>query len=152
MTFGAWGTPSAGKQVLRQDNSVSTKSDEAARSMLTALISQLRSVVGDSHLLDEPSVMEAYCVDWTGRFVGPALCVVRPGSTDEVADVMRACVAAGVPVLPQGGRLVVAEALGNVLGIDGFGFGTAPQFSAQQRLRHPGHGAVQRARPGRGRA
>ena len=55
-------------------------------------------------------------------------------------------------VLPQRGRLVAAKALGNVLGIDGLGLGAAQQLAAQQRLRRPGHGAVQRARPGRGRA
>ena len=48
--------------------------------------------------------MQAYCVDWTRRFGGPAVCVVRPGSTQEVAAVMRACAFVGVPVLPQGGN------------------------------------------------
>ena len=30
--------------------------------------------------------------------------MVRPGSTDEVAAVVRACAAAGTPVVPQGGN------------------------------------------------
>jgi FAD/FMN-containing dehydrogenase len=65
---------------------------------------KLREIVGESHLLTEPALMESYCVDWTGRFGGPALCVVRPGTVEEVSAVMRACTAAGVPVLPQGGN------------------------------------------------
>lgn len=68
------------------------------------LIEELRSIVGDSHMLTDPDAMEPYCVDWTRRFGGPALAVVRPGSTEEVAAVVRACSAAGAPLLPQGGN------------------------------------------------
>jgi FAD/FMN-containing dehydrogenase len=68
------------------------------------LIDELASIVGSGHVLTDPVVMEPYCVDWTRRFGGPAVCVVRPGSTEEVAAVMGACAAAGVPVLPQGGN------------------------------------------------
>ena len=68
------------------------------------LIERLRSVVGAAHVLTEPSVMEPYCVDWTRRFSGDALCVVRPGSADEVSAVVASCASAGVPVLPQGGN------------------------------------------------
>jgi len=68
------------------------------------LIERLGSVVGAAQVLTDESVMEPYCVDWTRRFRGDALCVVRPGSTEEVAEVMRACSQAGIPVLPQGGN------------------------------------------------
>ena len=68
------------------------------------LISELRTIVGESSVIEDPAVMQAYCVDWTRRFGGPAVCVVRPGSTQEVAAVMQACAAVGVPVLPQGGN------------------------------------------------
>ena len=64
----------------------------------------LRQIVGDSQVLDTPELMEPYCIDWSRRFGGPALAVVRPGSVDEVSAVMQACAAAGVPVLPQGGN------------------------------------------------
>ena len=68
------------------------------------LISELQTIVGESSVIEDPAVMQAYCVDWTRRFGGPAVCVVRPGTTQEVAAVMRACAGAGVPVLPQGGN------------------------------------------------
>jgi FAD/FMN-containing dehydrogenase len=64
----------------------------------------LRQIVGESQVLDTAETTEPYCIDWTRRFSGPALAVVRPGSVDEVSAVMRACAAAGVPVLPQGGN------------------------------------------------
>lgn len=48
--------------------------------------------------------MAPYLGDWRGRYRGSALCVVRPGSTAEVAAVVRACGAAGAPIVPQGGN------------------------------------------------
>ena len=85
-----------------------TDSAAAARGLLLEamdpLIGELRSIVGDAHVLVDSDAIEPYCVDWTRRFGGPALAVVRPASTDEVAAVVRACASAGVPVIPQGGN------------------------------------------------
>lgn len=64
----------------------------------------LASVVGPAHVLVDPSVRASYEVDWTGRWTGSAVAVVRPSSTAEVAGVVSACAAAGVPVVPQGGN------------------------------------------------
>ena len=64
----------------------------------------LVGAVGAAHVLTDPDVTTPYGEDWSGRFAGPVLAVVRPGSTDEVAAVVRICVDAGLPVLPQGGR------------------------------------------------
>ncbi len=85
-------------------SSESGKSSEAATGRLTGLVSKLRGIVGDAQVLTDPAAMEQYCVDWTRRFSGPALAVVRPGSVDEVAAVMKSCATAGVSVLPQGGN------------------------------------------------
>ena len=68
------------------------------------IVERLRAAVGTEHVLVDPAVTESYCVDWTRRFGGPAVCVVRPGSTGEVAEVVRVCGESGVPVLPQGGN------------------------------------------------
>lgn len=45
-----------------------------------------------------------YLTDWRKRYHGQALCVIFPADTNEVAAVVRACAAAGVPVVPQGGN------------------------------------------------
>ena len=68
------------------------------------LTESLREIVGDRHCLVEPSLRASYETDWTRRFAGPAMAVVRPGSTQEVAAVLRACADAGVGVVPQGGN------------------------------------------------
>jgi FAD/FMN-containing dehydrogenase len=70
----------------------------------TTLRDSLAEVVGPDHAIDDPDVTASYATDWTGRFKGEAMLVARPGSTDEVAGVLRACAAAGVPVVPQGGN------------------------------------------------
>jgi FAD/FMN-containing dehydrogenase len=69
-----------------------------------SLLAELGDAVGGSHLLTEPDLRRSYETDWTGRFSGPARAVVRPGSTDEVAAVLRACSAHGAAVQVQGGN------------------------------------------------
>ena len=93
-----------------------------------SMAERLRSVVGTEHVLVDPAVIESYCVDWTRRFGGPAVCVVRPGSTAEVAEVVRVCGESGVPVLPQGGNTGLVG--GSVPGTEG----PAPVIVSTRRL------------------
>ena len=72
--------------------------------MSSGLVAALRSVVGAAHVLTDADVVASYALDWSRRFGGPAVAVVRPGDVDEVAAVVRACIGARVPVLPQGGN------------------------------------------------
>jgi FAD/FMN-containing dehydrogenase len=69
-----------------------------------ALLRSLEEVVGPSHVITDPDVMAGFLVDWTGRFRGEADAVVRPVCTSEVAGVLEACRAAGVPLVAQGGN------------------------------------------------
>ena len=70
---------------------------------MTSLIDTLRNLVGAPHVLTEGD-LSAYEMDWRKRIQGKALCVVRPGSTEQVAAVVKACAAAGVSIVPQGGN------------------------------------------------
>ena len=67
-------------------------------------IPRISSVVGAEHVLTQPDLVISYVTDWTGRYKGDALAVVRPGTVDEVAEVLRICSAAGVGVVTQGGN------------------------------------------------
>jgi FAD/FMN-containing dehydrogenase len=69
-----------------------------------AFVARLAAIVGERHVLTAPVDLAPYLVDWRGRYRGAARCVVRPGSTDEVAAVVRACGAAGAAIVPQGGN------------------------------------------------
>ena len=46
----------------------------------------------------------AWEIDWRKRFHGRALAIAQPGATKEVAELVRACAAAGVSIVPQGGH------------------------------------------------
>lgn len=71
---------------------------------VTALQDRLAAAVGPAQVLGDPDVRAPYEVDWTGRYHGRARLVVRPADTRQVAACLRACAAAGAPVVPQGGN------------------------------------------------
>ena len=68
------------------------------------MIDALRAIVGEHHVLVDDDLRAGYEVDWTGRFRGSTPMVVRPGSVDEVAAVVRVCADAGAAIVPQGGN------------------------------------------------
>ena len=71
---------------------------------MPSLPEALVAIVGAPHVLTAAADTSPYCTDWRGRYAGSALCVVRPGSTAEVAAVVKACTDAGVAIVPQGGN------------------------------------------------
>jgi len=68
------------------------------------LLEGLRADLGAQHVLTDAAEVAAYSSDWRGAYAGRPLAVVRPGSTDEVAAVVRRAREAGVAVVPQGGN------------------------------------------------
>jgi FAD/FMN-containing dehydrogenase len=72
--------------------------------MMDGLEQAVAEIVGTRHVLSDHEITAPYERDYTGRFEGRARFVVRPGSTEEVAAVMRACANAGAAVVPQGGN------------------------------------------------
>ncbi|HEY8976615.1 MAG TPA: FAD-binding oxidoreductase, partial [Burkholderiaceae bacterium] len=74
---------------------------------MSALLDDLRALVGAAHVLvdDTGDALVAYERDWRKRYRGRALCVVLPGSADEVAAVVRRCAREdGVSIVAQGGN------------------------------------------------
>ncbi len=67
------------------------------------LLSELQSLVGSSHVLTGEAA-DAYVYDWRRRYQGKALAVVRPATTQEVAQVVQRCAHHGVPIVAQGGN------------------------------------------------
>ncbi|NCT98394.1 MAG: FAD-binding oxidoreductase [Comamonadaceae bacterium] len=95
--------------------------------MSGALLATLREVVGAAHVLTRDTHdLSAYERDWRQRAHGHALGVVRPGSTAEVAAVVRACAAHGASLVPQGGNT------GLVVGSVPDGSGTQVVLSLQR--------------------
>ena len=63
-----------------------------------------REAIGASHVITNEADMASYLVDWRRRYTGRAQAVLRPGSVDEVAALVRLCTEARVPICPQGGN------------------------------------------------
>jgi FAD/FMN-containing dehydrogenase len=69
-----------------------------------AALRDLRSVLGDRYVISDPDVRAPHEVDWTGRWRGVAAAVVRPGSAEEVLEVVQVARRHGVQLVPQGGN------------------------------------------------
>jgi FAD/FMN-containing dehydrogenase len=69
-----------------------------------ALTQSLRDIVGSKGWVDEPQAMAPYLTEWRGLVTGRAAAVLRPGTTEEAAAIVKLCAAHTVPVVPQGGN------------------------------------------------
>ncbi len=68
------------------------------------ILARLTAIVGAKNVIDEPAEMSGYLVEPRGLFKGRALCVVRPGTTAEVAAILALCHETGTKLVPQGGN------------------------------------------------
>jgi FAD/FMN-containing dehydrogenase len=72
--------------------------------MARDVLQQVSSLVGAKYVSTDADVLAGRGVDHTGRYRGHARALVRPGSADEVAGILRLCRDAGTHVTIQGGR------------------------------------------------
>ena len=75
----------------------------AQRGRDMSLLDRLREAIGVAHVLSGDG-LAGYEIDWRKRFAGKALAVARPGSTAEVAQVVRLCAGHGASIVAQGGN------------------------------------------------
>src|SRR5712675_777401 len=71
---------------------------------MTDFLDRLRSIVGERGLITDAQGQHPYLTDWRDNYLGAALAVVRPASTEEVAAVVKLCAAEKVAIVPQGGN------------------------------------------------
>src|ERR1700751_684754 len=67
-------------------------------------LEDLKRIIGSTHVVTDPDILAGRSVDHTGRYRGRASSLVRPGSAEQVAEVLRVCRDAGAHVTVQGGR------------------------------------------------
>ena len=72
--------------------------------MSTEFIAALQALLGPTGALTDPADMAGYCLDQRRRYLGRALAVARPASTEQVAALMQLCAEHAIPVVPQGGN------------------------------------------------
>lgn len=67
-------------------------------------LSLCQNAIGTSHVLTNETDMLPFVTDWRQRAVGKARAVLKPGSTAEVAELVRLCDRFSVSIVPQGGN------------------------------------------------
>ncbi len=72
--------------------------------MNAEFLTQVRTIVGQTNVTTNVTDMAPYLEERRGLYVGKAAAIVRPGSTDEVAAVMKLAHETGTIVVPQGGN------------------------------------------------
>src|SRR4051794_16404690 len=77
---------------------------DVPRPSTTDLIEALRAALGPHGVLTDPADTAPYCEDWRRLYRGHTPAVLRPATVQEGADAVRLCVAAGGPIVPQGGN------------------------------------------------
>ena len=68
------------------------------------ILDRLEAISGARHVITDVHGMEGFLREPRDRFRGRALCVVQPGSTREIAEVLKLCHETYTPVVPQGGN------------------------------------------------
>lgn len=68
------------------------------------VLAAFANIVGDKHLLTDADAMAPYLREWRDRYVGRAACVLRPGTQEEVAELLRIADDHRVAIVPQGGN------------------------------------------------
>ena len=78
--------------------------DPTAMTQRAAALAKIRELVGARGWIDSADGMAPHLKEERGNYVGVAAAVVKPGSVEEMAGVLRLCHGAGLPVVPQGGN------------------------------------------------
>jgi FAD/FMN-containing dehydrogenase len=93
-------------------------------------------------VLTDPEMRAPFETDWTRRFSGEAVLVVRPGTVEEVAATVRACAARAVGVVIQGGNTGLVGGSVPAPGPSPADFADGPDQAGEPRNRPDGQPVV----------
>jgi FAD/FMN-containing dehydrogenase len=85
------------------------------------LLARLAALLGPKGYTTDADSMAPWLTDWRGTYTGRAAAMLSPGSTEEVAAVVRLCAAEQAALVPQGGN-------------SGMVGGATPDFGGNQLL------------------
>jgi FAD/FMN-containing dehydrogenase len=68
------------------------------------LLQRLEALLGAKGFTTDGAAMEPWLTDWRKRYRGAAAAMLSPATREEVAGIVRLCLEAGVPLVPQGGN------------------------------------------------
>ena len=68
------------------------------------VVAQFAEIVGEANVLTEDADTAPYLREWRGRWTGKTAAVLRPGSTGEVAAILKLASKTKTAIIPQGGN------------------------------------------------
>ena len=71
---------------------------------MTDALNRLAAVVGEKHAIRDAAEMDGYMREWRQIWTGRSPLVLRPGSTEEVSQILRIANETRTPIVPQGGN------------------------------------------------
>src|SRR5262245_58026997 len=69
-----------------------------------AFLREAGALLGPRGLTTDAELLQPWLTDWRGRYSGQALALASPGSTADVANLVKLCARHGVAIVPQGGN------------------------------------------------
>jgi FAD/FMN-containing dehydrogenase len=69
-----------------------------------ALVDEARSRLGEKVVVTDPADIASWLTDWRGRWRGRSVALLQPGSTEEVAELVKLAAEHRVGLVPQGGN------------------------------------------------
>ncbi len=70
----------------------------------SAFIAHCQSLLGEQYVLLDETDKAPYLQDWRNRYQGKALAILLPKTTEQVAEIVKACNLAKISIVPQGGN------------------------------------------------
>lgn len=71
---------------------------------MSAILDRMAGIVGTKNIITDADAMVPYLKEWRDLFRGKAQGIVRPGSTAEVAELVKLAAETGTVLVPQGGN------------------------------------------------
>ncbi len=72
--------------------------------MSASILDDMAAIVGAKNIVTDADAMVPYLKEWRDLFRGKAQAIVRPGSTEEVAELVKLAARTGTRLVPQGGN------------------------------------------------
>jgi FAD/FMN-containing dehydrogenase len=81
-----------------------TRDQEPLKRPSEATLDALEHIVGEDHAIRDADAMAPYLVEWRDLYFGKAALVLKPGSTAEVAAILKRANETRTAIVPQGGN------------------------------------------------
>jgi D-lactate dehydrogenase (cytochrome) len=104
-----WAKPSTTGWNVRQRRDRETTMNMQPKSGASAapspeVLARFRAIVGDKYVITDPQAQQSYLVEMRDLYHGKTAAVLRPGSTAEVAAILKLANETKTAVVPQGGN------------------------------------------------